>query len=232
MRVPIAENIDSIRDRITDACQRSHRPKSSVTLIAVSKKQPFAAIETAYAAGQRHFGESYIQEASEKIAANRHNDLVWHAIGAVQSNKIKVMSEKFSWFHGLHSQSQLKELVKQPESILKNIKVLIQINLENEPSKAGLLPEEAELFLNQIDQLNLFSVCGLMTLPPPQETAEESRRFFVKLRELQERLNRLSFKRSRLTELSMGMSLDFEVAIEEGATLVRIGEGIFGPRPS
>lgn len=225
------ENIDSVKRRIIDACQK--RPPSlsqKITLVAVSKTKPATQIEEALALGLCDFGENYVQELEEKIKQVSSPQLHWHFIGHLQSNKAKNIVGKVFLIHGLDSLKLAKEIEK--ECLKKGIvqKALVQINLSKEESKGGISENEIEDFLKSLNEFEQLEIVGLMTLPPPTENPEESRPYFKKLREIKDALNSKKIYRSELTELSMGMTQDFEVAIEEGATIIRVGTAIFGSR--
>jgi pyridoxal phosphate enzyme (YggS family) len=236
----IRDTIEQVQERLDKALVRAHRQKDSVMLLAVSKMKPLSDIQQAIAAGLRHFGENYIQEAEEKIVAlqeifsqdKNFLSISWHAIGAVQSNKIKKVLQHFNWFHGLYSENQALEFAKllRKDPNVRAPKILLQLNLEDETSKAGLRDHEIEPFAEKIEQLDAFEVCGLMIIPPFSQTPEQRRKSFASTRQWQQRLNAKKLKQVKITELSMGMSDDFEVAIEEGATMVRVGAAIFGKR--
>ncbi len=221
----IARRLAEVNERISDAASRSSRDPRSVCLVLASKTQPAEAIRAAYHAGARDFGENYVQEgiAKHRELAGLHG-LRWHLIGHLQSNKARQACSIFHLIHSLHSARLANELHRvHPHP---PVRVLIEINLGGEASKAGIAPHEAELLIAQVR--DKVEVAGLMTIPPPAANRERSRTYFARLREMRDQLA----ARSGLTlhELSMGMTDDFEVAIEEGATIVRIGRAVFGER--
>lgn len=221
----IKRRLAEVNDRISAAARRSAREPGPVCLVLASKTQHPNAILAAYRAGARHFGENYVQEATAKQA--RLHDLAevrWHLIGHLQSNKARTAASMFDLIHSLDSARLARELHKvhpRPPT-----RVLLEINLGAETSKHGISPGDAERLLAAIrDQVE---VAGLMAIPPPAPRAEQSRPYFSRLREMRDTL--AAHSGLRLQELSMGMTDDFEVAIEEGATIVRIGRAVFGER--
>ena len=227
----IASRVAAVRERIARAAARAGRPPDDITLIAVSKTQPAEAIREAFAAGLRHFGENKVQEAEGKIAALedlRAAGLRWHMIGHVQSNKGRRAAELFDAVDSVDDATLAKRLERGAEAARRQLPVLIQVDLGQEATKFGL--DEAHLFptLEQLRGYKAVHVEGLMVLPPLALDPEEVRPYFRRLRELLEEARRQGLVRGR--SLSMGMSHDFEVAIEEGATHVRVGTAIFGER--
>jgi pyridoxal phosphate enzyme (YggS family) len=225
----IAANITKIHERIAATCRSCGRDPADVRLVAVSKKKPAAAIEAAIAAGQRLFGESYVQECASKIEEVR-SPAQWHFIGALQSNKVKHLYGKVAMIHSVDRLSLAKEIDRQWGKHNACIDVLIQVNLAEEASKAGATAAGAMDLARLVAQLKHVRIKGLMTLPPWADNPEEVRPYFRQLRQLSEQIATLGLPNVVMQELSMGMSHDFEVAIEEGATLVRIGTAIFGLR--
>jgi pyridoxal phosphate enzyme (YggS family) len=223
----VAENLSRVLDRIARAERRAGRPAGSVKLIGASKTQPLSAILEARAAGLTVFGENYVQEAEEKIAGLP--DAEWHMIGKLQGNKVRKAVSLFSWIQTADSGKRLEEISRCGAEAGKVIPVLLEINLGGEESKAGIPPEELPALAESSAGLNGVKVSGLMAIPPYGIDPEESRPYFVRLRELRDLLSR-RFPSLDLRELSMGMSGDFEEAIEEGATMVRVGTAIFGFR--
>jgi len=226
----ICENLKSIQTRILEAAERSKRDPKEIRLVAVSKRMPDKAIIEAHHCGQIIFGENYLQEAQEKI--NRLDpSLRWHFIGHLQSNKSRVAAELFQVIETVDRLKIGKALDKYAGRLGKTLDVLIQVNVGREPQKAGILPEKAEELLRLLQPLPNLKVCGLMTMPPYGREPEASRPWFRELKELSLQFADMGlFTESTSVELSMGMSGDFEVAIEEGATLIRVGTAIFGPR--
>ena len=229
---PMEENVAEIKDRIRAACLRAGRDPSDVRLVGVTKTVPVERIREGVRAGIVILGENYIQEARTKIEALSDLDVSWHFIGHLQSNKAKIAVELFSMIHSLDRESLAVELDRQAGRKGIRLPVLIQVNLGNEITKSGVSLEELLAFFQKIDGCENLAVRGLMALPPWFDEPERSRPHFRRLRELLGLLRENSPHPEELTELSMGMSGDFEVAVEEGATFVRIGTSLFGSRPA
>jgi pyridoxal phosphate enzyme (YggS family) len=225
----VAARLHRVRTEIATAERRHARPAGSVALLAVSKRQGPERIRAAHAAGQRLFGESYLQEALDKQAALADLDLEWHFIGRIQGNKTRAIAERFAWVHGLCDLRHARRLDAQRPLGYPPLQVCIQVDLSGEASKAGLPPEAVAEFVTACAELPRLAVRGLMTLPAPSETLAEQRVPFRALRALRDAL---ATPARPLEVLSMGMSDDLEAAVAEGATLVRIGTAIFGPRPA
>ncbi len=225
----IADNIAHIRACITAACERSGRNPEAVRLIAVSKIKPASDIEAAFAAGQRLFGESYVQEFRDK-APLVQAPVEWHFIGGLQSNKVKYLCGGVAMIHSVDRLSLAEEISQQWQKTGQSCKILLQVNIGDEGQKSGCEQDELEQLVRAIAALPNLQICGLMCLPPYCDDAEEVRPFFRRLRELAEQIDQLQIPGVSMQELSMGMSGDFEVAVEEGATLVRVGTAIFGER--
>jgi PLP dependent protein len=227
----IARRVAAVREQIARAAARAGRPPEDITLVAVSKTQAADAVREAFAAGLRHFGENKVQEAEGKIAALedlRGAGLVWHMIGHVQSNKGRRAAELFDAVDSVDDVTLAKRLERGAEEARRQLPVLIQVDLGKEATKFGL--DEAHLFptLEQLRGYKAVHVEGLMVLPPLADDPQEARPYFRRLRELLEEARGRGLVRGRT--LSMGMSHDFEVAIQEGATQVRVGTAIFGER--
>ena len=222
----IAQNLEEVKRRLSAAALRAGRDPAQVRLVAVSKTVPVELIRAAVAAGQRLFGENYLQEARGKVEA-LGEAVSWHFIGHLQSNKAKGAVELFELIHGVDRLKLARALNAAAASLGQVQEILLQINLAGETSKSGAGPEAAAALLREISLLPHLRVLGLMTMPPFLEP-EAVRPYFRALRELRDQLQDLSGR--PLPELSMGMSGDYEVAIEEGATLVRVGTAIFGSR--
>jgi hypothetical protein len=225
----IRTNLDQIRRRIAAACARCGRDPASVRLIAVAKTQPAALVEEAFVAGQRLFGENYVQEFLAK-AEVVHSPVEWHFIGALQSNKVKYLRGKVALIHSVDRFSLAQEIDRQWGKLGLCADILLEINLGSEQSKAGAGEAELESLVRQVARLPHLRIRGLMALPPFLDDPEAVRPYFRRLRELAQTMDRLALPGVEMRELSMGMSNDFEVAIEEGATLVRVGTAIFGAR--
>ena len=218
----IADNLAMVRRRIESACARLGRTGGSVELIAVSKLHSAASIRECYAAGQRDFGENYAQEMRDKaVELAAVGDLRWHAIGPLQLNKAKYVAKYADAFHALDRVDVARELSGRRSG--KPLRCFIEINLASEASKRGLEASSASGFLDSVRQLPGLEIVGLMCLPPMAARADDLRPYFRKLKELAAEL--------KLPQLSMGTTADFEVAIEEGSTAVRVGTAIFGERP-
>lgn len=237
----IANNLQEIRNRIAAAARRAGRDASDVTLVAVSKGQPVERIAEAIAAGQRDFGENYAQEMLAHVGANlvfapaasgriQDSPLQWHFIGHLQRNKVKQIIGHSALIHSVDSPELVLEIDKRAAASEKIQPVLIELNLHGESSKTGLAPDRAEMLVSEMNRLPHVDLKGLMTIPPATEDAEEARASFRLLREIRDALNRKNVYKRPLAGLSMGMTHDFEIAIEEGATIVRVGTGIFGER--
>ena len=225
----IASNIIAIRARIAAACQRSQRDPGSVRLVAVSKTHSAASVDAAAAAGQELFGENYVQEFAAK-AEEVQAPVQWHFIGSLQSNKVKYLAGRVTMIHSVDRLSLAEELDRQWGKLGQTLEILIEVNLGDEESKGGANADAAIALVQRIATLPHLQICGLMALPPYLEDAEAVRPYFRRLRELAERITAACIAGVSMRELSMGMSHDFEVAIEEGATLVRVGTAIFGAR--
>lgn len=225
----IAANIAKIHERINSACQRVGRNPEEVSLIAVSKVKPAEHVEEAFQAGQELFGESYVQEFRDKEPLVKA-PVKWHFIGGLQSNKVKYLRGKVVMIHSVDRLSLAKEIDRQWRKIGVVVEILLQVNVGNELSKSGCAAENLESLVRNVAQLSNLKICGLMCIPPHFDEPEQVRPFFRQLRELSSRINALQLPGIEMRELSMGMSGDFEVAVEEGATLVRVGTAIFGAR--
>lgn len=225
----IAENLAKVEEKIKAACRRSGRDRNEVTLIAVSKTNPAGAVKEAYAAGQRDFGENKAQEMTAK-KAECPEDVRWHFIGNLQRNKVKYVVGNAVFVHSVSSRELAEEIEKTAAKKGLTVKVLAEVNIADEATKHGMDEAGAEDLVLAMAKLPHLEVCGLMAIAPPVEDPEENRRWFIKLRELKDRLNAMNVPGLKLTELSMGMSGDYEVAVEEGATFVRVGTAIFGAR--
>lgn len=228
----IETNLNSLWNKIEDAAVRADRNPKDISLVAVSKKMPANFVKSALNAGQRIFGENYLQDAQKKIKEIGPGP-EWHFIGHIQSNKAKSVASLFDMVHTVDRLKLAKALDGHARRMGKILSVLVQVNVGQEIQKDGVQPSEAEELLKTIQQFDCLHVKGLMTMPPYKENVEEVRPYFRTLREMAEEFTRKGyFYQKEKVELSMGMSHDFEIAIEEGATLIRVGTAIFGPRPS
>lgn len=227
--VSLAENLDAIQHRIHAACARAERDPGSVTLLAVTKTQPPEIINEAAKLGLVFFGENKIQEAKSKIPLCS-GKLRWHFIGHLQTNKCRDAVELFEVIQSVDSLHVAQEISKRAEQAAKTVPILLEVNLAGEASKFGYRPDKFVAELQQLNALPRLEIHGLMTVPPWTSNAENVRPVFRQLRELKERAEQVLG--APLPQLSMGMTGDFEVAIEEGATIVRIGTALFGPRKS
>ena len=220
-----AARLARVRERIENACRMAGRDPDEITLLAVSKTKPVEMVEAYARLGLRDFGENYVQEGVAKQQARP--DLRWHMIGPLQSNKTRLIAGHFDWVHSIDRLKIARRLNAQRPSEKGPLPVLIEVNTSGEASKAGVAPDEVAELAHAIADLPNLSLRGLMTIPARSATLEEQRRPFRLLRQLLERLNADGLQ---LDTLSMGMSADLEAAILEGATLVRIGTDLFGPR--
>lgn len=223
----ILYNLQAIRLAITQAAQAAQRDPASVALLAVSKTFPAEAVRAAYAAGQCAFGENYVQEALDKIAALRDLPLEWHFIGPIQGNKTRAIAEHFAWVHGVDRLKIAERLSAQRPAHLPPLNICLQVNVSGEDSKSGVAPHEVEALALQLAQLPNLKLRGLMAIPAPADDPAIQRRPFARMKGLLQQVNTRGLQ---LDTLSMGMSHDFPAAIAEGATIVRIGTAIFGGR--
>jgi len=224
----IRRGVEEVRGRIAEACRRAGRDPGEVTLIAVSKGHPPEAVRAAHEAGMTIFGENRVQEASQKIPLCP-SSLVWHMVGHLQRNKVRKALPLFEMIHSVDSLRLVEALERECSRLGKVLPVLIEVNVAGESSKYGIAPENLRELLDAAAGCGHLEVRGLMTMPPWSPDPEKVRPYFARLREL---LVKAGEEWGHgLVELSMGMSADFEVAIEEGATMVRIGTAIFGRRP-
>ncbi|MEH6823328.1 MAG: YggS family pyridoxal phosphate-dependent enzyme [Motiliproteus sp.] len=223
----IADNISTTLTRIHDAEQKFGREPDSVTLLAVSKTKPAQQLRQAYAAGQRHFGENYLQDALPKVEQLADLDICWHFIGPLQSNKSRAVAEHFDWFHSLDRIKIAQRLSEQRPASRTPLNICIQINISAEASKSGILPEQAAELVQQVQRLPGVQLRGLMAIPSANLDQAGQRLAFAHMQTLFETLKPLA---PQMDTLSMGMSDDLEAAVAEGSTLVRIGTAIFGDR--
>ena len=215
----IADNLKKVKSEIAEACSRVGRAADEVKLIAVSKTWPAKLIREAYDAGQRVFGENYAAEALDKMKELSDLDIEWHFIGGLQSKKVKIIANKFSLIHSVDRLSLVEELEKRSQ---KPQDILIQVNFENEESKSGISPDEANILIQQISQSDVLNLKGLMVMPPLEASEHQQHKVFEKVRKFREGRD--------LLELSMGTTHDYNLAIEYGSTMIRVGTAIFGQR--
>ena len=229
-RDEITASLQAVRQRLARAVERAGRLPSSVRLVAVSKTRPAVDVRAAFDAGQAEFGENRVQEALEKIAATSDIPIAWHLVGHLQSNKARRAAGAFPWIHSIDGVDLLKRVDAAAEEAGRRPALLVQIDLAGEPTKHGA-PADAWLPLFEAaSACRAARVAGLMLLPPFTPDPEDARPYFRRLRDLRDELAGRGVPPGMLRELSMGMSHDFEVAVEEGATLVRVGAAIFGER--
>jgi pyridoxal phosphate enzyme (YggS family) len=226
----IRDKIARVQERIESACRRAGRRTEEVKLIAVSKTFPPERVREAYQAGLRDFGENRVQEAAAKIPALADLDITWHLIGHLQSNKARRAREIFHWVHSLDSIHLAHKLQDAPSGRSERLPVLLQVKLGHEQTKSGLSQEDVASVAQQASQLSALDLRGLMLIPPFFEHPDDARPFFRGLRDLANQVEKLALPNVAMHELSMGMSRDFELAIEEGATMIRVGTAIFGLR--
>ena len=224
------QNIASIRERIEAATQLAQRDKHDITLMAVSKTRTAEDISQAAMSGITCFGENYLQEATEKINALQHLSIEWHFIGPLQSNKTRPVAENFAWVHTVDRLKIAQRLNDQRPPEMAPLNICLQVNIDRETSKSGLMPEQVIDIALAVSKLTSLKLRGLMAIPKNNQDMSAQRKPFKKLRLLQEEINDGLDNSQKLDTLSMGMSNDIEAAIYEGATIVRVGTGIFGPR--
>jgi pyridoxal phosphate enzyme (YggS family) len=225
----ISENIQQLRGRMAIACEQASRPVHSVTLLVVTKTFPAEDVRAAHAAGETRFGENYVQEGVDKIAAlaDLRSQIEWHMIGPLQSNKTRLVAEQFDWVHSVDRLKIAQRLSDQRPADLPPLQVCLQVNISGEASKSGLTPEELPDVARAVAALPRVTLRGLMSIPEPAQSLDEQR---APHRALAALLQQLQAQGLALDTLSMGMSGDLEAAILEGATLVRVGSAIFGQR--
>ena len=227
MTTEFADRLRAVRDRIHAAEQRFQRPPGAVRLLAVSKTQPVTAVAAMAAAGQTGFGENYVQEALDKMTELAALALEWHFIGPIQANKTRPIAERFAWVHSVDRLKLAERLSAQRPASLPPLNVCLQVNIDRDPTKHGLDPAEVSAIAAAVAVLPRLRLRGLMAIPAPAADFAAQRPAFARLRTLQDQLTAAGLA---LDTLSMGMSDDLEAAIAEGATLVRVGTALFGPR--
>lgn len=225
----LSSRLSGVNDRISTACERNQRNPNSVQLLAVSKTKPLSMLEQAYQAGQRHFAENYVQEGVSKRQIWPYPDTTWHFIGPLQSNKTRSVAEHFDWVHTVDRLKIAQRLSDQRPTDLPALNVLIQVNISQDDAKSGVEINAAGDLADQIATLPNMHLRGLMAIPAVDLTDQQLTKQYLQLKSLRDTLMK---KHSECTELSIGMSGDFEVAIACGATMVRIGSDIFGARNS
>lgn len=224
----ISNRIHEVRRCILDAAKRAGRDEKEITLVAVSKTQPAEVLVGAYNQGIKIFGENKVQELIEKYPALEN--VSWHLVGHLQKNKVKYIVDKVSLIHSLDSVELAEEINKRAKAFGKAVNVLIQINIGKEETKSGIYEEDLEDFTEKLSEYDGIRILGIMAIPPASENPEDSRKYFRRMRELFEKLKDKKHDNFDIKYLSMGMTNDFEIAIEEGANIVRVGTGIFGER--
>ena len=225
----VPENLKVVEENIIRACERSGRKRSDVTLIAVSKTKPVTMMEEAIASGVSIFGENKVQEILKKQPLIP-GGAEWHLIGHLQRNKVRSIAGKVAMIHSVDSLRLAEQIQKEYQIQDLTAKILVEVNIAREESKFGLMPEETEEVIREIAKMPNIKVCGLMTIAPFVQDPEENRIHFKNLRKLLVDINSKNIDNISMMGLSMGMTGDYEVAIEEGATFVRVGTGIFGSR--
>jgi PLP dependent protein len=226
----IAHNLASVTHYIGEAARKAGRDPDSIRLIVVSKQVSSEKIIEAYQAGSKCFGENKVQEAVSKIDEVNAQDVSWHFIGHLQKNKIKYLDSQFNLIHSVDSLSLAEKISAYCEGQNRKQCILLQVNVSGEEAKFGMTPSELEDQLPSFGQLQGILVQGLMTIPPQDSDAENSRQYFSALRELRDKYRAMNIEGVELNELSMGMTNDYPIAVEEGATFVRVGTAIFGQR--
>lgn len=225
----IAENLKYVNERIQKSCLKAGRDEKEVTLIAVSKTKPVSDLMEAYQEGCREFGENKVQELVDKYEV-MPKDIHWHMIGHLQTNKVKYIIDKVTMIHSVDSIKLAREISKEAQKKQVTVSILIEVNVAGEESKFGVSMEEAEPLIRKIALLDGIKICGLMTIAPYVEDEEKNRQYFADLKQLSVDIATKNIDNVNMNVLSMGMTGDYAVAIEEGATYVRVGTGIFGER--
>ncbi|MGS2722833.1 YggS family pyridoxal phosphate-dependent enzyme [Porticoccus sp. GXU_MW_L64] len=226
----ISANLDSVRQRIADSASAASRAPQDITLLAVSKTKPVSAIEQAWLAGQRCFGENYLQEAVEKIQQLQGKGIQWHFIGPLQSNKTRPAAENFDWVHTIDRIKVARRLNDQRPAALAPLNICLQVNIDGEASKSGVSPQELPQLAAAIAPLKNLQLRGLMAIPAPGRNSQQQHQTFASVAQLLDNLRRQLPDQHHLDTLSMGMSADMDAAIQTGSTMVRIGTDIFGKR--
>lgn len=227
--IMLKDRLEEVEERIQEACRRAGRDRSEVTLIAVSKTKPAEVLKEAYDLGIRVFGENKVQELTEKYEV-LPKDIRWHMIGHLQTNKVKYIADKVELIHSVDSLKLAETIEKEAAKRNRPIDILVEVNVAEEESKFGLKVEEVIPFIEKVAGFSHINVRGLMTIAPFVENPEKNRSVFADLRKLSVDITEKNIDNVNVSILSMGMTNDYEVAIEEGATMVRVGTGIFGAR--
>lgn len=225
----ITENLQNVEKRIVAACERVGRKREEVTLVAVSKTKPIEMLQEAYEAGSRYFGENKVQELVDKYEV-MPKDIHWQMIGHLQRNKVKYIVDKVDMIHSVDSIRLAEEIDKEAAKKGVIVNILLEVNMAKEDTKFGLMPEDVMNFVSEIVRFENIRVQGLMTIAPFVDNPEENRKYFANLKKLSVDIAKKRVNNVNMSVLSMGMTNDFEVAIEEGATMVRVGTAIFGRR--
>ena len=228
----ISENLVQVKRCIIEAAKRAGRDPSGIRLLAVTKEQSDATVAKGIQAGMTLFGENKVQEAQDKIETLGRDECEWHFIGRLQKNKVKFIFDLFDLIHSVDSLALAEAIHKKAQILGSCMPILLQVNISGEKSKLGIDPLKLPKEIQRFAKLEGVKISGLMTIPPFDRNPENSRPYYARLRQLRNTCSNLNIPQINLDELSMGMSNDYEVAIEEGATLVRVGTGLFGPRPS
>ena len=228
----IPEKLTQVKRRIIEAAKRVGRDSSDVRLLAVSKEQNDVTVAEGVHAGMTLFGENKIQEARSKIEVLGRDGLEWHFIGRLQKNKVKFIFDLFDLVHSVDSLALAEAIHKKAQTLGSCMPILLQVNISGEKSKLGIDPLKLPKEIHEFAKLEGVKISGLMTIPPFDRNPENSRPYYARLRQLRNTCSNLNIRQINLDELSMGMSNDYEIAIEEGATLVRVGTGLFGQKPS
>lgn len=232
MAEDICQNLDNLQNRIRKACENAGRNPDEITLVAVSKTKPLEAMKEAFECGQIHFGENRAKELQDKMDSWDEQAIQWHMVGNIQTNKIKYMVERVNWIHSIEKAKYLREIEKRASRIDRVINVLIQINISGEEQKSGCEPDDLKKILEYaqgLDHVRVRGLMGMATFVDPEDV-EKVRPEFRLLRELRDEHRSWENGNIKLDELSMGMTNDLEIAIEEGSTMVRVGRAIFGER--
>lgn len=232
MAEDICQNLENVQNRIIEACEAAERNPDEITLVAVSKMKPLDDIKEAFDCGQIHFGENRAKELQDKMEAYDNDEIQWHMVGNLQTNKIKYMVERVNWIHSIEKSKYLREIEKRASRIDRVINVLIQVNISGEDQKSGCKAADVADILEYAQGLDYVRVRGLMgmaTFVDPEEV-EQVRPEFRRLREIRDNHREWECENIQLDELSMGMTNDMEIAIQEGSTMVRVGRAIFGER--